>query len=112
MTTNATPRGASSAWCDRAFELAPPSAQFTRKKLPEKLEELGFKTTEGTLQTKACRGGAPPYRLYGRLCIYEWQDVIERLKAEIGEPAPNAAAHKSRRLAAVDVPSSEAEAAR
>jgi hypothetical protein len=47
-------------------------ALLTRRQLAAALTEAGYPTAEGTLATKATRGGGPPYLKYGPKTIYRW----------------------------------------
>ena len=41
-------------------------ALLGRKETADALTALGFKVSPATLTTKACRGGGPPYQLFGQ----------------------------------------------
>ena len=47
-----------------------PETRLTRAAGAEALTEAGYPTATATLATLACRGGGPPYRLYGARVIY------------------------------------------
>jgi hypothetical protein len=47
-------------------------ALLTRRQLAAALTAAGYPTAEGTLATKATRGGGPPYLKYGPKTIYRW----------------------------------------
>ena len=52
-------------------------ALLRRRAAAEALTAVGFPTSEKTLATKATRGGGPPYRLFGRIPLYRWGDLLE-----------------------------------
>jgi hypothetical protein len=79
-------------------ELAP-DTQLTSYQLSDTLTEHGYKTSVATLNSKACLGSGPPYRLYGRQRVYRWGDVIDWLDAMLGEPASSATEHRARKAA-------------
>lgn len=60
-------------------------ALLTRADTAAALTAAGFPTAGSTLATKACRGGGPPYQLYGRKPLYRWGDAcawaVSRLSA-------------------------------
>ena len=49
-----------------------PDTLLTRAATAQALTEAGFPTAKATLATKACRGGGPPFQLYGRIPLYQW----------------------------------------
>jgi hypothetical protein len=55
---------------------ANPDTRLRRRQLAEALTELGFPVAAGTLQTKATRGGGPPYSVFGRTVLYRWGDAL------------------------------------
>ena len=54
----------------------PPDAMLSRNDAATALSEAGFPTSAATLATKACRGGGPPFRLYGRKPLYRFADLM------------------------------------
>ena len=53
-----------------------PDAMLSRNDAATALNEAGFPTSAATLATKACRGGGPPFRLYGRKPLYRFSDLM------------------------------------
>jgi alkylation response protein AidB-like acyl-CoA dehydrogenase len=53
-----------------------PDTMLPRNEAAAALTEAGFPTSPATLATKACRGGGPPYRLYGRKPLYKLSDLL------------------------------------
>lgn len=53
-----------------------PEAQLTRSATADALTEAGFPISAATLATKACRGGGPPFRKFGRVPVYRWADSL------------------------------------
>lgn len=82
-----------------AVNSIPADALLTTGQLAKALTDAGLPTSEATLNTKACRGNGPNYRRYGRFRLYTWGDAIAWAIAQMGEPAPSAAAHRIARLA-------------
>jgi hypothetical protein len=68
----------------------PPSihedALLTGRELSEALTEAGFPTAEATLTTKRCRGGGPPYQLYGRKPLYRWGSSLAWARSRLSRP--------------------------
>lgn len=61
------------------------SLRLRRKQTAEKLTEYGYPTTEATLATKASRGDGPPFQKYGRVPIYDWDDVLEWARSRLSK---------------------------
>jgi hypothetical protein len=53
-----------------------PKMKLRRKQAAEALSAAGYPVTEATLNTKASRGGGPPYKVFGRFPLYEWGDLL------------------------------------
>ena len=53
-----------------------PDALLPRNDAAVVLTESGFPISSATLATKACRGGGPPYRLFGRKPLYRVSDLL------------------------------------
>jgi hypothetical protein len=51
-------------------------AILTRDDTSACLTEAGYPTAPATLATKACRGGGPPYRVFGGRALYRWGDAL------------------------------------
>jgi hypothetical protein len=60
--------------------------KLTRGAGAEALTEAGFPTAEGTLATRASRGGGPKYRRYGSRVIYEWGDLLDWAQSRLSAP--------------------------
>jgi hypothetical protein len=61
-----------------------PDALLPRGPTAEALTEAGFQTAKATLATKACRGGGPPFRHYGRVPLYRWGDALAWAESQLG----------------------------
>jgi hypothetical protein len=57
-----------------------------RAALAEALTAAGYPTRPSTLATKACRGGGPPYQLYGRMPLYEWGKALLWARSRLSAP--------------------------
>lgn len=64
----------------------PPSALLRRRRCAEALTAHGFPVAEKTLATKASRGGGPPYRKFGRVVLYRWDDALAWAEAQLSDP--------------------------
>ena len=53
-----------------------PETLLPRNALAEALTAAGFPISSATLATKACRGGGPPFRKFGRVPVYRWSDSL------------------------------------
>jgi len=73
--------------------LPSPDALLTRDAVAYALTEAGFPITGPTLATKATRGGGPPFRLFGRRPLYEWESAIAWAKSRLSEPATTTSEH-------------------
>ena len=47
------------------------------KRRRKRCERPGFPVAHATLETKASRGGGPPFRRFGRKPLYEWGPTLE-----------------------------------
>ncbi len=63
-----------------------PDAMLRRRAAAEALTEAGYPVSEKTLTTKACRGGGPPYRVFGRATLYRWGDLLGWAEARTSAP--------------------------
>jgi hypothetical protein len=52
----------------------------------EALTKAGFPIKAKTLATVACRGGGPPYSLFGKRALYRWGDALQWAKARMTAP--------------------------
>ncbi len=55
-----------------------------RKRAAEALTAAGFKESPATLATRACRGGGPAYRIYGRRPLYRLGDLLDWAEGRLG----------------------------
>ena len=75
--------------CERMTEMTmtpEPDAMLRRHALAAALTEAGYPTATATLATMASRGGGPPYRLYGRIPLYRWGDVLAWVESRLTAP--------------------------
>lgn len=63
-----------------------PDTRLRRRETAEALTEAGFPITESTLATKACRGGGPPFRSFGRIPLYRWGDSLAWAESRLSAP--------------------------
>jgi hypothetical protein len=75
-------------------------ALLGRKETADALTALGFKVSPATLTTKACRGGGPPYQLFGQRALYRWSDALEWASGRLSAPCRSAAEHAARKPSA------------
>lgn len=55
-----------------------PDVYLRRSRVAAALNELGFPVTVTTLETRATRGGGPPFKRFGsRAVLYRWGDALE-----------------------------------
>jgi hypothetical protein len=66
-------------------------ALLTREAVAGALTEAGYPTAPATLATKACRGGGPPFRRYGRVPLYQWSDALDWAQSRLGPIIRNTA---------------------
>jgi hypothetical protein len=59
---------------------------LTRVQTAAALTEAGYPTSPATLATKACRGGGPPYQMYGPRVLYLWGSSLEWAKGRLSAP--------------------------
>jgi len=57
-----------------------------RSTTAQALTAAGYPTKPSTLATKACRGGGPPYQLYGRMPLYEWGKALSWARSRLSAP--------------------------
>jgi hypothetical protein len=63
-----------------------PNSLLTRPRTADALTEAGFPVKEGTLATKATRGGGPPYQKFGTRALYRWADALLWAEARLSAP--------------------------
>jgi hypothetical protein len=61
-----------------------PETLLTRRELAEALGEVGFPIAVATLNTKASRGGGPPYRRFGPRALHPWGLSLEWAREKLG----------------------------
>jgi hypothetical protein len=61
-----------------------PNSLLSRSETAEALTAEGFPVAKSTLDTKAVRGGGPPFRRFGRVVLYEWGDSLAWAKSQLG----------------------------
>lgn len=70
-----------------------PDALLGRKETADALTEAGFPVAAATLTTMACRGGGPPYKLFGPRALYRWGDSLEWAHSRLSPARRSAAEH-------------------
>jgi hypothetical protein len=60
-----------------------PNALLTREQVATALTGAGYPVRPKTLATKACRGGGPPYQLWGNKPLYVWADALAWAKGRM-----------------------------
>jgi len=63
-----------------------PDALLRRAASAVALTAAGFPVTKATLATKASRGGGPPFRLFGRVPLYRWGDLLDWARSRLSAP--------------------------
>jgi hypothetical protein len=63
-----------------------PESLLRRVPAADALTDAGFPTSPATLATKAVRGGGPPFRLFGRVPLYRWGDLLAWAEARLSAP--------------------------
>ena len=74
-------------------------ALLRRADLAAALTAHGFPITKATLETLACRGGGPAYRLFGRTTLYDLAEALDWARARLSAAAASASEHAARRAA-------------
>jgi hypothetical protein len=64
---------------------------FRRDDTAARLKAIGFPVEATTLATMASRGGGPPFRLFGRVPLYRWGDVLSWAQGRLGLPCRSSA---------------------
>jgi hypothetical protein len=67
------------------FKPDDPDALLRRGASADALTEAGFPITKATLATKASRGGGPPFRLFGRVPLYRWGDLLDWAQSRLSD---------------------------
>ena len=60
-----------------------PETLLARSALADALTAAGFPISSTTLATKACRGGGPPFRKFGRVPLYRWADALDWARSRL-----------------------------
>jgi len=76
-----------------------PESRLRRTELAEALTEAGFPISHTTLQTKATRGGGPPYQLFGRYPLYRWGDALAWAEGRLTAPQRSTSESDNRKAA-------------
>lgn len=58
-----------------------PDTLMRRKAVAEALTIRGFPISRGSLAMYACKGGGPPFRLFGRIPLYRFSDALKWAEA-------------------------------
>ena len=58
------------------FQL-PPDMLLKREATARALTAAGYPVAPATLARKACRGGGPPFCVFGRNALYRWQEALD-----------------------------------
>jgi hypothetical protein len=62
-----------------------PEKLLRRAETAAALTASGYPTTTGGLETRASRGGGPPFRHWGsRTVLYRWGDALEWAQSRLG----------------------------
>jgi hypothetical protein len=85
--------------CARTVTTIPADAKLRRDELAEALTAAGYPIAKGTLAVKACRGGGPPYRIWGRTPLYRWADALEWAEAKLSPPQRSTSETDARKVA-------------
>lgn len=54
----------------------PPETMLKRDETARALRASGYPVAAATLARKACRGGGPPFAIFGRNAMYRWGDAL------------------------------------
>jgi hypothetical protein len=82
------------------FNSIPAETLLPRRQAAKALTDRGIPISAKTLSTKACRGGGPPYQLFGKIALYRWGDLALWALAKMGTPARSAVEHKAKKAPA------------
>lgn len=63
-----------------------PNVRLRRWEAAKALTLAGYPISPATLATKACRGGGPIYRLFGKTVIYLWGDLLDWAEQQMSPP--------------------------
>jgi hypothetical protein len=76
-----------------------PDTLLRRDAVADALTEAGFPVAKTTLATMATRGGGPPYRSFGRVPLYKWDDALAWAQGRL-TPARRSTSERDNRNAA------------
>ena len=62
------------------------NALLRRRDTAKALTAAGFPMSEGTLATKATRGGGPPFQKWGNTPLYQWGTTLQWARARLSKP--------------------------
>jgi len=63
-----------------------PDSFLRRDQAAKALTAAGYPVSPATLATKACRGAGPRFRLFGRVPLYRWGDLLEWAENKLSPP--------------------------
>jgi hypothetical protein len=63
-----------------------PDKLLRRAETAEALQAMGFPVAEKSLETRASRGGGPPFKRFGRIPLYRWGDTLDWAHAKLTPP--------------------------
>src|SRR5258708_21554888 len=88
--------GASRRWRQTTSNTDNPDQLLRRDGVAEGLQSLGYPISAKTLATMACRGGGPPYEVFGRIPLY--RRGLSRAWAQSRLASPARSTAKSQQL--------------
>ena len=68
------------------MSLDTPEGLLTRDAVAVALTEAGFPTSASTLAAMKCRGGGPPFKVYGRTPLYQLSPCLDWAKRRSTHP--------------------------
>ena len=95
---------ASRRWRQTTSNTDNPEQLLRREGLAEDLQSLGYPITAKTLATMACRGGGPPFELFGKIPLYRRGPGRAWAQSRLASPARSTA--KSQQLKKAQEPES------
>jgi hypothetical protein len=63
-----------------------PDVLLRRPACAEALTKAGYPVRTATLATYATRGGGPPYRKFGRMVLYRWDETLAWAAGRLSKP--------------------------
>ena len=63
-----------------------PDKLLRREETAQALQAMGFPVAKKSLETRASRGGGPPFRRFGRIPLYRWGDSLAWAHAKLAPP--------------------------